>query len=157
MISPTARTRFAHAVENELAVLERFEKLLQREQALLVSGDTEALIALTPQKTELQQQLQRQHDQLVQLLGHERIAINADAVRSFCQGLPETGARWERILELGAEVQALNELNGKLILERMQNNQAALTALLSAAGQPALYDAEGAARPTGRGRHLGSA
>jgi flagellar biosynthesis protein FlgN len=157
MISPAARTRFAHQVENELATLERFEALLRREQALLVAGDTEALIALTPQKTELHQQLQRQHDQLVQLLGHERVAIDADAVRSFCADLPDTRARWERILELGTEVRALNELNGKLILERMQSNQAALSALLAAAGQPALYDAEGAARPTGRGRHLGSA
>ncbi|MDX5445575.1 MAG: flagellar protein FlgN [Zoogloeaceae bacterium] len=157
MISPAARTRFAHHVENELSTLERFEVLLRREQTLLVAGDTEALIAMTPQKTELHQQLQRQHDQLVQLLGHEHVALDADAVRGFCADLPDTRARWERILELGAEVRALNELNGKLILERMQSNQAALSALLSAAGQPALYDAEGAARPTGRGRHLGSA
>lgn len=153
----TARARLAHHIERELTLLEGFHALLQREQEKLIAGDTEALIALTPQKADLHLQLQRQHDQLTQLLAHERIPANAEAVLSYCADLPDTAARWQRILEVGAEVRSLNELNGKLILERMQNNQAALSALLSAAGQPALYDAEGAARPSGRGRHLGSA
>lgn len=157
MIPAAARARFVQAIDAELASLERFRELLQREQALLIAGDTDALLALTSSKAELHQQLQRQHDALTLLLGQHGITASAATIRQICEGLPEVLQRWDSILDLGAEVKALNDLNGKLITERMQNNQAALSVLLSAADQPSLYDAGGAARPTGRGRHLGSA
>lgn len=157
MIPATIRTRFVQTVESELGLLERFHALLEREQALLIDGNTDGLIALTPQKTELHGLLQRQHDNLTLLLGQAGLPAAGASIAKLCADLPDTQNRWQRILELGAEVKQLNELNGKLILERMQHNQAALSILLAAADQPSLYDAEGAARPTGRGRHLGSA
>tara|TARA_R110002049_G_scaffold102231_4_gene247596 strand:- start:2975 stop:3448 length:474 start_codon:yes stop_codon:yes gene_type:complete len=152
-----ARPRLAQAVEAELTLLERFLDLLRREQELLIAGDTDALMALTTRKSELHRQLQRQHDALSMLLGQLGHTPSSEAVRTLCADLPDTLARWTRVLDIGAEVRALNEINGKLIVERMQNNQAALTVLLAAADQPSLYDADGTARPTGRGRHLGSA
>lgn len=157
MIPATARARFVQAIDAELALLERFRELLLREQTLLIDGDTDGLMSLTPKKTELHQQLQRQHDGLAMLLGQHGLPASAASIREICAGLPDTLTRWNSILELGAEVKSLNEMNGNLITERMQHNQAALSVLLSAADQPSLYDAEGAARPTGRGRHLGSA
>ena len=157
MIPAAARARFLQAIEAELDSLRRFRELLQREQTLLIDGDTDALMSLTTRKSELHQQLQRQHDALSLLLGEHGITPSAEAIRALCDGLPGALARWDEILETGAEVRALNDINGKLITERMQNNQAALSVLLSAADQPALHDAGGAAPPTGRGRHLGSA
>ncbi|MDX5363623.1 MAG: flagellar protein FlgN [Pseudazoarcus pumilus] len=157
MIPAAARARFVQAIDAELASLEQFRELLQREQALLIDGDTDGLMSLTPKKSALHQQLQRQHDALAMLLGQHGITPSAEAIQQLCAGLPDVLARWDSILDLGAEVKALNEINGKLITERMQNNQAALSVLLSAADQPSLYDAGGSARPSGRGRHLGSA
>lgn len=157
MIPAAARARFVQAIDAELASLERFRELLQREQALLIAGDTDGLISLTPKKSALHQQLQRQHDALGMLLGQHGVTPSAESIRQICEGLPDVLTRWDSILDIGAEVKSLNEMNGKLINERMQNNQAALSVLLSAADQPSLYDAEGSARPSGRGRHLGSA
>lgn len=157
MIPAAARTLFIQAIEAELDSLRRFRELLQREQELLIAGDTDALMGLVTRKSELHQQLQGQHDALAHLLGEHGIVPSPEAVRQLCEGLPGALASWDALLALGNEVRALNELNGSLIAERMQNNQAALSVLLAAADQPTLYDAGGTARPTGRGRHLGSA
>ncbi|NMG56100.1 flagella synthesis protein FlgN [Aromatoleum aromaticum] len=71
--------------------------------------------------------------------------------------LPHTLSCWGEIRELARSAQRCNEINGKLIVERMQHNQSALSVLLTAAGQPQLYNATGLTRPHSSGRHLGSA
>ena len=71
--------------------------------------------------------------------------------------LPRVLARWDEVLELARSARAPNEINGKLILERMAHNQAALSVLLAAADQAPLYDADGHTRTVGGGRILGSA
>lgn len=157
MNEATARARLVQVLEAERRLIAQFVDLLAREEALLVAGETDLVVALTHEKTALFQQLQRQHDaraMLVVSLG----GSNDDAgMRAVCARQPDALRNWDAIIESGREAHARNELNGKLITERMQHNQAALSALLSAADQPQLYDAGGAARPTGRGRHLGSA
>lgn len=157
MTAPVTLARFSQLIEGELAQLRGFVQLLAREEALLVAGDIDALLTLTQEKTALHHQLQRQNDARAMMFARERIENSDAAIRDLCANMPETLARWDAILELGRDAQARNALNGRLINERMQHNQAALSVLLAAADQPQLYDAEGAARPTGRGRHLGSA
>ncbi len=149
--------RVAHLIDTEVALMQRFIDLLSQEESLLIAGDTDALLILTREKTELYHQLQRQHDTRALLLGREGIANDDASMRRLCATLPDTMARWDKLLELAGVARAQNELNGKLIIERMQHNQAALSVLMSAGNQPQLYDAGGVARPTGRGRHLGSA
>lgn len=149
--------RLANLVEVEVGLMRTFVDVLVREEALLIAGDTDALLALTRDKSELYQQLQRQHDTRAQLLGRQGLANSDESIRALCASLPATLANWDAILELAHEARSRNDLNGKLIVERMQHNQAALSVLLNAADQPQLYDAAGVARPTGRGRHLGSA
>ncbi len=87
-------------------------------------------------------------------MGH---SVSDASIRSICTGLPRVLARWDEVLELARSARARNEINGKLITERMAHNQAALSLLLSAADQPPLYDAEGNTRAIGGGRMLGSA
>lgn len=149
--------RLAQLIDTEAGLMRRFVDLLAREEKLLIGAETDALLSLTREKSDLYHLIQRQHDLRKQMLGREGLDNTTRNIRALCASLPETLARWEQTLELAQEARSRNELNGKLITEHMHHNQAALTVLLSAANQPQLYDAEGVARPTGRGRHLGSA
>lgn len=154
---PADIQRIALLIEAEAIQLKEFLSLLEREEGLLVGGDTDGLLALTHDKTDRYRQLQRLHDDRALVLGRLGLANNAQSVRSLLASLPRILARWEEILDLARQAQQRNDLNGKLITERMQHNQAALSVLLSAADHPQLYDASGQSRPTGSGRILGSA
>ncbi|MBN8440767.1 MAG: flagellar protein FlgN [Thauera sp.] len=149
--------RLALLVEAELIQLKEFLAVLEREEAMLIAGDSDNLLALSQDKSDRYRQLQRLHDDRALLLG--RLGRhNADsAMRELCAGLPRVLARWDELLDLARTARARNDLNGKLILERMAHNQAALSALLAAADHPQLYDADGQAHPTRGGRMLGSA
>lgn len=154
---PAELQRLALLIEAEAIQLREFVNLLEREEALLIAGDTDGLLTLTADKTERYRQLQRLHDDKAMLLGRLGRS-NADAsIRELCAGLPRVLQRWDEVLELARNAKERNGLNGKLITERMQHNQAALSVLLSAANHPQLYDAAGQTRPTGGGRILGSA
>lgn len=151
------RHRFAMLLDGERALLQRFIGVLEQEEKLLISGDTDALFQLTQEKSEVYHLLQRQHQERGQILARLRLPNNNDSIQRLCTGMPDTLERWSQILELAEQARQRNELNGKLITERMHHNQAALSVLLNAANKPQLYDAAGSARPTGGGRILGSA
>lgn len=155
--SPADLQRLALLIEAEAIQLREFVAILEREEALLVAGDTDGLLALTQDKTERYRQLQRLHDDKALLLGRLGRGNADEAIRELCAGLPRVLARWDEVLELARSAKERNALNGKLINERMQHNQAALSILLSATNQPQLYDAAGQTRPSGGGRILGSA
>jgi flagella synthesis protein FlgN len=156
-VNQTERLQFAQLIGMEVTQLRDFLTLLGREEALLVAGDTDALLALTNEKTELYHTLQRLHDARAMLLGRLGLANSGEAIRSLCADMPDTLAQWDEVLRLAAEARERNSLNGKLVIERMQHNQGALAILLAAADRPQLYDADGHARTTGGGRILGSA
>jgi flagella synthesis protein FlgN len=149
--------RLVALLDDEAIVLRGFVALLEREQALLIAGDADALLALSRDKTERYHRLQRLHSDRALLLGRMRRPDTDAAICELCEPLPAARARWDEIHELARDARTRNTLNGKLIAERMQHNQAALSVLLDAARQPQLYDAGGMARPTAGGRRLGSA
>ncbi|HRQ58847.1 MAG TPA: flagellar protein FlgN, partial [Azoarcus taiwanensis] len=130
--SAVLASRLSQLMESEAALLRNFLELLSREESLLVAGETDALLALTKEKTELYHLLQRQHDTRARILGQAGLENNAEGIRKVCAALPGALATWDRILSLAAEARARNELNGKLITEHMQHNQAALSVLLTA-------------------------
>jgi len=149
--------RLALLVEAELIQLREFIAVLDREEALLVAGDSDGLLTLSHEKSDRYRQLQRLHDDRALLLGRLGHRDSDAAMRELCAGLPRVLARWTELLELARTARDRNAINGKLILERMASNQAALSVLLAAADQPQLYDADGQAHPTRGGRMLGSA
>lgn len=156
---PTAadQQRVALLVEAEVIQLKEFLAILEREEAMLIAGDSDNLLVLSREKSDRYRQLQRLHDDRALLLGRLGRQNSDATMRELCAGLPRVLARWDELLELARTARARNELNGKLILERMAHNQAALSALLAATDHPQLYDAEGQAHPTRGGRILGSA
>ncbi|MFT3758727.1 flagella synthesis protein FlgN [Thauera sp.] len=156
--APSAdQQRLALLIEAESMQLGEFLAILEREENLLVAGDIDALVSIANDKNERYRQLQRLHDERTRLLARMGHGISDTAIRKVCANLPRVLARWDEVIERARQARDRNALNGQLILERMSNNQAALTVLLSAANHPQLYDADGLAKPTGGGRILGSA
>jgi len=155
--SPADQQRLALLIEAESLQLGEFLALLDREESLLIKGETDALVAVANQKNERYRELQRLHDERSRLLGRLGYSVSDASIRSLCAGLPRVLARWDEVVSRARQARDRNALNGQLILERMAGNQAALTVLLSAANHPQLYDADGLAKPTGGGRILGSA
>lgn len=149
--------RLALLVEAEVIQLKEFLSILEREEAMLIAGDSDNLLALSQEKSDRYRQLQRLHGERTLLLGRLGRQSSDSTMRELCAGLPRVLARWDELLGLAGTARARNELNGKLILERMAHNQAALSTLLAATDHPQLYDAEGQAHPTRGGRILGSA
>ncbi|WP_345794782.1 flagellar protein FlgN [Thauera sp. JM12B12] len=155
--TPADQQRLALLIEAEAIQLREFIALLEQEEALLSSGDTDALLALVPDKNERYRRLQRLSDDRALLLGRLGLVTTDASIRSLLDGLPRVLGRWDEVLGLARTASERNAINGKLILERMAHNQAALSVLLSAADQAPLYDAEGHTRAVGGGRMLGSA
>ena len=149
--------RLALLIEAEAVQLRELITLLEEEQSRLLANDIDRLLVLTTEKTSRYQQLQRLYANKINLL--ERLGkTNPDtAIREFYAEMPRVLARWDEVLAYARTAKEQNMLNGKLITERMQHNQTALSVLLSAANHPQLYDATGNTLPAGHGRSLGSA
>ena len=155
--TPADQQRLALLIEAEAIQLQAFLLILEREEALLIEGDSDSLLTLTQKKNDCYRQLQRLHSDRALLLGRLGHIPGEAAVRALCAALPRVLARWDEVLELARIARARNEINGKLILERMAHNQAALSVLLAAADHAPLYDADGHTHAVGGGRILGSA
>jgi len=135
MLGDTLRT--------EISRLGEFIDLLQREQALLVQGDTEALLLLSEKKTALANALAA----LAQERACEMGGMGSDPI-------PQA---WQKLLELAAKARDLNATNGQLISLHMQNNQQALAVLMNAANRAMTYGPDGQQTAGLGGRILGSA
>ncbi|ATE59403.1 flagella synthesis protein FlgN [Thauera sinica] len=155
--TPADTQRLALLVEAEFIQLREFIAILEREEALLVAGDSDALVTLAQEKSDRYRQLQRLHDDRALLLARLGRPDSDASMRELCAGLPRVLARWDELLELARTAHDRNAINGRLIVERMAANQAALSVLLAAADHPQLYDADGQTHPAHGGRMLGSA
>lgn len=159
--SPSELQRIALLLEAESSQLKKFLDLLEREETILISGNTDALLPITQEKDERYRQLQQLHDDRSMLASrYSRGNGNGNGnamMRSLFAGMPKALARWDEVLSLAVRAQERNHVNGQLITRHMQHNQAALSVLLAAADHPQLYDAGGHSRPSGGGRMLGSA
>lgn len=149
--------RLAVLIGEERSGLQKFIALLQREEALLIAGKIDTLTTLAEDKTAQYRALQRLSDDKMVMFARAGAKISNENIRLALAGLPEALGSWDEVIALANEAKERNRVNGQLILERLQNNQQALTTLLSAAEHPQIYGQDGQSRPTGGGRHLGSA
>ena len=150
-------TRLQGLADLEVALMRDFVGLLTREEALLIAGDADALLPLAEEKTAVYRKLQRISDQRALLLGAQGYTVTPDLLRQIYAQSPTLSQRWEEVLELAREAERRNTLNGKLINEKLQSNQAALNILMSATNQQQFYGSDGMSRASGLGRILGSA
>ncbi|MDR2881323.1 MAG: flagellar protein FlgN [Azoarcus sp.] len=155
--NPQELQRISLLLEAESSQLKKFLDLLEREETVLVSGDTDGLLLITKEKNERYRQLQHLHDDRSMLVGRFGRGKDDAAIRVLCAKMPKALAQWDEVLSLAACARERNHINGQLITKHMQHNQGALSVLLAAADHPQLYDAGGHSRPSGGGRMLGSA
>lgn len=147
------------ALAEEVGKLGEFIAVLQQEQELLKSGDTEALLPLIETKTRLANGLaalsQARETHLARLgLAAGRVGMDAWLARHGNDTLKKA---WQDLLKLAGEARSLNELNGKLIGLHMRHNQQAFTALMGATDRAMTYGPDGQQQTGLGGRILGKA
>lgn len=149
----------ALTLQDEIGKLKEFLALLQREQDLLKTGDTDALLPLIEQKNALAAALgnlaQSRETELARMaLPSGRAGMEAWLANERHAPLR---AAWQTLLELAAQARDLNELNGKLIGLHLAHNQQAFAALMGAANRAMTYGPDGQQQTGLGGRILGTA
>ncbi len=144
-------------LQEESALLGDFVALLKQEEALLLDGQTDALLEMADRKTALYRRLQFLSDERSRAFAGVRVTLDDASMRRALHGAPDALGDWDRVIDLAQQAAEQNESNGRLISERMQHNQQALTVLMAAAAQPgATYGPDGQSRPFISGRRFGS-
>jgi flagella synthesis protein FlgN len=149
--------RLARLIQDERAGLQGFVALLQKEEALLIAGQIDALTTLAEEKTTRYRSLQRLSDERIMMFARVGAKVSNENIRAVLGASPESLSTWDEVVSLAGEAKERNRVNGQLITERLQNNQQALTTLLAAAEHPQIYGPDGQSRPTASSRNLGSA
>lgn len=149
---------YRHILAQEAKLLGRFVELLEQEQKALVDGANEALPDLAAQKTQMSEQLISHEQDRARVQSQAGIGADKGKIAVWLTATsPEAAGEWESFLELVARAKALNELNGRLITERLNNNQQAIHALMAAANRTATYGPKGQSLTGNFSRSLGSA
>jgi len=149
----------ASRLQEEVGVLKAFVDLLQKEQRVLVSGDPEVLLPLSVEKNTLASRLAAFANQRTLALAAAGLTANREGMEQWLKKQPAGTSRlWQEFVSLAEEARSLNDLNGKLITEKLSHNHQALSTLTAASEHAAIYGPDGQARFTpGSGRSLGSA
>ena len=143
--------QYASVLEQERDRVREFLELLQQEQAALVAGDHDELMAFTEQKAARILDLRRVADARSRLLASHGLRADKDGMSAWIESSRDEPARklWDEIKSLAAQVRAANEINGALVAARLKHNQAAIAALQSAARNGSgVYGPDGATRLT---------
>lgn len=138
------------ALDQERSRVREFLALLETEQAALVAGDHDQLMAFTEQKAARILELRRYSDNRSRLLASYGLRPDRDGMSAWIEAHGDETTRriWDEIKSLAAQVHATNEINGVLVEARLKSNQAAIAALQAAASSPSVYGPEGATRLT---------
>lgn len=147
---PDTDTQYLAVLEQERVRVRDFLRLLEREQAALVAGDHDHLMAFTEQKAAQILELRRISDSRSKLLATHGLRADRDGMSAWIEQTADPQVRriWDDIKGLAAQVRATNEINGALVAARLKHNQAAITALQAAAKTSGVYGPDGAARLT---------
>lgn len=147
-------------LEREAREAAAFVELLKQEQALLVAGNVEGLLPLVEEKSAFSDKLGRLSEAREKIIAEAGAGSGRSGMETYLARQPNDRnlrARWEALLAVAGEAQAMNQTNGKLIRLHLQHNQQALNTLLAAADQANTYGPDGHQRTAGSGRFLGSA
>jgi flagellar biosynthesis protein FlgN len=155
----TREGTLAGLLDQELRSLRTFVTLLVREQDLLGAAAVDALSALAAEKSAMATNLAQFAAARDAELGRLGLPAGRSGMAAWLGSKAATGltGQWNQLLVLAAEARALNETNGKLIGIQLQNNQQALSVLMSAADQAVTYGPDGQQKAGSGGRSLGSA
>jgi len=141
---------YINALEQERQRTQAFLQLLEREQSALVAGDHDHLLAFTEQKAAQILELRRFSDARSRLLAAHGLRADKDGMSAWIErhADPQVCRIWDEIKSLGAQIRAINEVNGALVAARLKHNQAAIAALQAAARSSGVYGPDGGTRLT---------
>ncbi|GAB1234957.1 flagella synthesis protein FlgN [Ferrigenium sp. UT5] len=149
----TSPTAILQLIDTERDALRAFIVLLEREQHVLLSSDTDPLLELAKQKMHLAETLATSVRQRQTLFPAATAAIEP----WLHQNAPTALTAWQDLRQLAAHAGQLNRSNGELIQIGQRYNQQALQALISSSQHAAgLYGPNGQPCTPGSGRTLGS-
>ena len=149
--APSAVDR-KNALRAEIAGFQALINVLEAEADALRRADAEALSILSNAKLERVAQLQalaRQRSLELKRAGLPETAAGAKAWAG--QSGPDAATcsdAWDRLTKLALEAKRQNDVNGRLAARQRWHFDAALGALIQAAGVSSLYGADGRARRT---------
>jgi len=143
-------TEYLSALEQERERVREFLQLLEHEQAALVAGEHDNLMAFTEQKAARILELRRYSDSRSRLLGTQGLRADKDGMSAWIEQHADEPVRrvWDEIKSLAAQVRAANEINGVLVAARLKHNQASIAALQAAARSSGVYGPDGGTRLT---------
>ncbi len=141
---------YVSALAQERSRVREFLQLLENEQAALVAGDHDQLMAFTEQKAARILELRRYSENRSRLLATYGLRPDRDGMSAWIEQHADESTRriWDEIKSLAAQVHATNEINGVLVEARLKSNQAAIAALQAAANSSSVYGPEGGTRLT---------
>ncbi|MBI5109117.1 MAG: flagellar protein FlgN [Rhodocyclales bacterium] len=156
MATIESRLQASHSALGEFLVV------IEAERQTLAQGDVDALQAITAQKSALAARLAELDTQLDAALTAQNHPAGRPGVERWLGTLPAAGSQasrttWTSILDLATKAKQANEINGRLIAARLQQNQQALDVLLNEGAESTTYGADGQRNSSAGRRTLGSA
>lgn len=144
------------------SVLGEFLAAIEAERRCLSGSDVGALSGTTNRKSDLAAQLSQLESQRDAALVAKGFAAGRAGVEAWLASLAVQSSRapratWKSILESVKKAKRENDLNGKLIATRLQQNQQALGILLGEGNDSNTYGADGQRSAKAGRRTLGSA
>jgi flagella synthesis protein FlgN len=138
---------FAAGLQAEHEALGAFISLLEAEQEILVQGDAERLAALAPDKAAKIDLLAHLGEQRRRHLAAQNLNDSADGMLTWLgrnHGFAAAVRKiWRELLARAESARQLNQSNGLLIDNRLQQNRLKLSVLQTAAAGEGVYRADG--------------
>ena len=139
------------ALRDEIAGFKALIKVLAAEAEALRRADADALSVLSASKMEQVAALQgfaRARGQELKRLGIPENAVGIRQWLTHAGDVASAQADWLQLTQLALEAKRQNEVNGRLAARQRWHFDAALGALLQAAGVSSVYGADGRTRRT---------
>ncbi|GGE84612.1 flagella synthesis protein FlgN [Massilia psychrophila] len=153
-------TSLTTTLRDEQRLITSLVELMKQEQQCLVSADSDALVAITAQKSALVQQMAACASQRHQALGAAGFAAAEAGMEPWLAACSDAdnaaGILWRELLERTRTAKELNRVNGMLINKQMTHTQVVLNAMRTPAGgvDAGVYGPSGQAATSGPSRRF---
>lgn len=138
----------------ELSELKRFCVLLDEERKVLTGTHADRLPDIAAEKSSLAAKLNQLEARRDALLSEAGFPKGRSGIEAWIASRPDADVerrRWNELLKLALQARAGNETNGRLINILLNQNQEALSVLLSG-GTESIYGADGQQRSLAAGK-----
>ena len=149
---------FAAELQDEHSALVAFIRLLRAEQDALVQGDADRLAELATDKAAQLELLTHLGELRSRHLAAQNLGAGAEGMLTWLRRNPGFAAAvskiWRELLAQAETAQQINQSNGILIDNRLQQNRLKLVVLQTAANSDGVYRQDGQLRPLRSTRSL---